>query len=76
MFFKSIVKTTFYRFLIQIKLSSTSYICISCLHNINENKPSYQVQNMFFRNKIILSIQKSTQLEKLLISPRFVFVQI
>jgi hypothetical protein len=33
-------------FQIQIKLSSTSYICMSCLNNIDENKPPlYQVPN-------------------------------
>ncbi len=64
-------------FQIQIKLSSTSYICTSCLHNISENKPPlYQVPNKISINKIISSIQKLTQLEKHFISPRLAFVQI
>ncbi len=57
--------------------SSISYICTSCLRNINENKPPlYQISNNFFRNKIIPLVQKLTQLEKHLISPRFTFSQI
>jgi len=42
----------------------------SCLHNISEIKPPlYQIVNKIFRNKIIPSIQKLTQLEDRLISP-------
>jgi len=64
-------------FQIQIKPSSTSYICTSFLHNISENKPPlYQVPNNFFRNKIIPLVQKLTQLKKHFISPCFVFAQI
>ncbi len=41
----------------QIEPSSTSYICTSHLHNINENKPLlHQVPNKIFKNKIIPSI--------------------
>jgi len=64
-------------FQIQIKLSSTSYICMNCLNIINENKPPlYQVPNQIHRNKIIPLVQKLTQLEKRFISPCFTFVQI
>jgi hypothetical protein len=57
----------------QIKPSSTSYICTSCLQNISENKPPlYQVPNKISRNKIILVVQKLTQLEE----PCLVFAQI
>jgi len=39
-------------FKIPIKPNSTSYICTSCLHNINENKPPlYQEPNKFFKTK-------------------------
>ncbi len=56
---------TFYILSNQIEPSSTSYICTSCLHNINENKlPLYQVLNIISKNTIIPSIQKLTQLEK------------
>ncbi len=64
-------------FQIQIKLNSTSYICISCLNIINENKPPlYQIPYIIHRNKIIPLVQKLTQLKKRFISPRFTFVQI
>ncbi len=50
-------------FQIQIEPSSTSYICTSCLHNMNANKPPlYQVPIKIFKNKIIPWIQKLTQL--------------
>jgi hypothetical protein len=77
MLFKSIVKITFYIFQIQIKLSLTLYICTSCLHNISGNKPPlYQVSNKKFKNKIIPSIHKLTQLEEHFISTCFNFAQI
>jgi hypothetical protein len=64
-------------FQIQIKFSSTSYTCTSCLHNISENKSLlYQVQNHISKNKIIPLVQKLTQLEECFISPRFVVAQI
>jgi hypothetical protein len=64
-------------FQIQIKLSSTSYICMSFKNNINENKPLlYQIPNKIHRNKIIPLVQKITQLEKRFISSHFTFVQI
>jgi hypothetical protein len=64
-------------FQIQIKPSSTSYICTSCLHNISENKPPlYQVSNKISRNKIISLIKKLTQLEEHFVSTRFIFAQI
>ncbi len=48
-------------FQIQIKPSSTSYICTSWLHNINENKRFfYQVLNIFSGNKIIPLVKKLT----------------
>jgi hypothetical protein len=51
-------------FQIQIKPNSTLYICTTCFHNISENKsPLYQVPNKMFRNKIIPSVQKLTQLK-------------
>ncbi len=57
-------------------VSLTSYICTSCLRNINENKqPLYQVLNNFFRNKIIPLIQKLSQLEECFISPRLVLLK-
>jgi hypothetical protein len=64
-------------FQIQIKPSSTSYICTSYLHNIVKNKPRlYQVPNKVFRNKIIPSIQKLTQLEERFMSSCLAFAQI
>ncbi len=70
-------KQLFIYFQIQIKASLTSYICTSCLCNINENKKTlYQVPNKKFKNKIIPSIQKLTQLKECFISPRFAFSQI
>ncbi len=61
-FSNQLSKQFFIYFLIQIKSSSTSYICINVLHNISENKPPlYQILNIYFKNKIILSIQKLTQ---------------
>jgi hypothetical protein len=38
-FSKQLSKQLLTYFQIQIKPSSTSYICISCLYNISENKP-------------------------------------
>jgi hypothetical protein len=53
-FSNQLSKQLFMYFQIQIKPSSTSYICISCLHNISENKsPLYQIPNKISRNKII-----------------------
>jgi hypothetical protein len=64
-------------FQIQIKSSSTSYICIIYLHNISENKPHlYQIPKKISRNKIIPLIQKLTQLNFLKISSWFVYTQI
>jgi hypothetical protein len=54
-------------FKIQIKLNSASYICTSCLHNISEYNPSYQVRNKISKSKIIPSVQKLTQFEEHLI---------
>jgi hypothetical protein len=74
MFFKQYIKTCFQ---IQIKPNSTSYICTSCLHNINETKhPLYEILIIIFRNKIIPFVQKLRQLEECLISSHFAFVQI
>jgi hypothetical protein len=54
-------KQLFIYFQIQIETSSTTYICISCLHNISENKlPLYQVPNKIYKNKIIPLVQKLT----------------
>jgi hypothetical protein len=48
---------------IQIEPNSITYICTSCLHDINKNKtPLYQVPNKICKNKIIPLIQISTQL--------------
>ncbi len=67
----------FIYFQIQIKPSSTSYICTSYLCNISEHKPPlYQVSNKISRNKIIPIIQKLTQLKKRFISPHLALVQI
>jgi hypothetical protein len=64
-------------FQIQVELSSTSYMCTSCFHNISENKPPlYQVLNKKVINKKIPLAQKLAQLEKCLISSCFVFTQI
>jgi hypothetical protein len=54
MFSNQLSKKYYPYFQIQIKPSSTSYICKICLHNINENKPPlFQVPNQIYRNKII-----------------------
>jgi len=63
-------------FQIQIKINSTSYICTSCLRNINENKPPLYQVRIKKKLKIIPLIQKLTQLEERLISPHFFFAQI
>jgi hypothetical protein len=40
------------------------YPLISCLHNVNENKPPlYQVLNKIYKNKIIPLVQKLTQIK-------------
>jgi hypothetical protein len=50
-------------FQIQIEPNSTTYICISCLHDINRNKtPLYQVSNKICKNQIIPLIETLTQL--------------
>jgi hypothetical protein len=62
---------------IEIDFSSTSYICTSCLHDINEKKfHLYKVLNKISKNKIIASLQKLTQLKERLISPCIYFAQI
>jgi hypothetical protein len=77
MFSNQLSKKYYPYFQIQIKPSSTSYICKICLHNINENKPPlYQVWNKKFKNKIIPWIKKLAQLQERLISPYLTFVQI
>jgi hypothetical protein len=64
-------------FQIQIAPSSTSYICTSCLCNINENKPPlHQVPNKISKKKIIPLVQKLPQLKECLISPHLTFAQI
>jgi hypothetical protein len=51
-FLNQLLKQLSIYFQIQIKPSSTSYMCTSCFHNISENKPPlYQVSNEFFINK-------------------------
>jgi len=77
MFSNQLSKKYYTYFQIQIKPSSTSYICKSCLYNINKNKPPlYQVWNKKFKNKIIPLVKKLTQLQERLISPYLTFVQI
>jgi hypothetical protein len=52
MFSNQLSKQLFIYFQIQIKPSSTLYICTSCLRNISDNKPPlYQVLNKISRNK-------------------------
>ncbi len=69
-------KLLFIYFQIQVEYNSISYICISFLHNISENKPPlYPVLNKISRIKIIPSIQKLTQLGKHSTTPCFNFVQ-
>jgi hypothetical protein len=63
MFSNQLSKQLSIYFQIQIKPSSTTYICTSCLHNISENKPALnQTPNNCFWNKIIPSVQKLIQL--------------
>ena len=53
------------------------FICSNCLNNFkNNNTTLYHVSNSISRNQIIPSIQKLTQLEERLISPRLAFAQI
>jgi hypothetical protein len=53
------------------------YVCYNCLNNFRKNKtPLYQVPNSISRNEIIPSVQRLTQLEEHLISPRLAFAQI
>jgi hypothetical protein len=55
-------------FQIQIKPSITTYICTSCLHNINKNQSHvYQMLNKISQRKIIPLIERLTHLKFLVI---------
>jgi hypothetical protein len=63
-FLNKLLKQLFTYFQIQIKPSITTYICTSCLHNINRNQPHvYEMLNKISQRKIILLIERLTHLK-------------